>query len=37
MLKLISEILNYADKIVDTPEDDGWSWRFLRGSKPPQQ
>ena len=29
--------LNYADKIVDTPEDDGWSWRFLRGSKPPQQ
>ena len=29
--------LNYADKIVDTSEDDGWSWRFLRGSKPPQQ
>ena len=29
--------LNYADKIVDTPEDGGWSWRFLRGSKPPQQ
>jgi len=28
--------LNYADK-VDTSEDDGWSWRFLRGSKPPQQ
>jgi outer membrane protein assembly factor BamD len=29
--------LNYADKVVDTSEDDGWSWRFLRGSKPPQQ
>lgn len=29
--------LNYADKILDTSEDDGWSWRFLRGSKPPQQ
>jgi len=28
--------LNYAGK-VDTSEDDGWSWRFLRGSKPPQQ
>ena len=29
--------LNYADKILDTSEDDGWSWRFLRRSKPPQQ